>query len=808
MAAEVQQLRALVNQLRTQVNQQPPQQAAPPPAMLARDIGEAIKPPKPAPFNGDARDVIPFLTRCKGYFALFPNKLSSDKARALFAGQLLEGTAAAWMEPIMRDFLSNEEADQDQDTVNIFSDWENFETAIKDAFGLVNEERQAAAQLFELTQNKSCAAYAARFRQLASKTEFEDESLMEIFYRGLKPEVKDELYKADRPDNLNDYVAMAVKIDERQYERRREKLLERNKPRGAGFNPYFPNQHRQQKDNRGGQRPPRGGTSYGTNPGPMELGAIQQDPRSIECYYCHKKGHKANECRKKTRDIQEGRYKPRNPQRLPEGKKHLNTTNRDSNPQTAIRTTKTLGMARQGYDKTGLQPGEITMPHQDAYLTEQQAEGNYVISNVTKERLHEPVKPPKAHRLHLTDPRKWEPLPEPDQAKETTATLPQRTIAVLRRANNQPTEPAATIPATPTERRQRPPLTPAEQADYEEAAAEGFYYKKWVVGYDKQSLLPSIAHRRDCQQNDPTRCNRNLCPRHQLEASREYDETCERQRQERERNNNRPRRTGRLDRLINDDAYRVRQEHREKKLERELREARTRRQRQQKTDEELWKESYPQLYDENDKRYWNSLRERYIQTAREHVKTADEQEICIRAYHRELAENPRHPETPFNPQDDVRTYPTHKEHASVSWMSCQHHWCEEHRKEKQEQDCFPVALPHQPNNKPYLWYETEGYQVFHWYESIGVAAARYSSELYHAIQEKKRVTYKIEDWQKRISQEEQGEPSNAQYEEDRAAEESYWQWQDSLKNNHDYEACADSECEYDHYSHAMATSKN
>ncbi|CAG1990140.1 unnamed protein product [Fusarium graminearum] len=46
---------------------------------------------------------------------------------------------------------------------------------------------------------------------------------MEIYYRSLKEEVKDELHKADRPNNLTEYITIAIKIDERQYERRREK---------------------------------------------------------------------------------------------------------------------------------------------------------------------------------------------------------------------------------------------------------------------------------------------------------------------------------------------------------------------------------------------------------------------------------------------------------------------------------------------------------------------------------------------------------------------------------------------------------
>ena len=38
---------------------------------------------------------------------------------------------------------------------------------------------------------------------------------MQAFYEGLKEEVKDELYKVDRPDSLNEYIAIAIRIDDR-----------------------------------------------------------------------------------------------------------------------------------------------------------------------------------------------------------------------------------------------------------------------------------------------------------------------------------------------------------------------------------------------------------------------------------------------------------------------------------------------------------------------------------------------------------------------------------------------------------------
>ncbi|KAF5229084.1 hypothetical protein FANTH_14311 [Fusarium anthophilum] len=124
--------------------------------------------------------------------------------KVLFTAPLIQGNAKDWFEPILRDYLENEEIVQDQETINIFADWRNFESVLKDNFGV-----------------------------------WDDEALMEVYYRGLKEEVKDELYKADRPDNITEYVAMAIKIDERQYERRKERSAKTG--RGGNFNLYYPN---------------------------------------------------------------------------------------------------------------------------------------------------------------------------------------------------------------------------------------------------------------------------------------------------------------------------------------------------------------------------------------------------------------------------------------------------------------------------------------------------------------------------------------------------------------------------------------
>ncbi|EXM13454.1 hypothetical protein FOTG_17180 [Fusarium oxysporum f. sp. vasinfectum 25433] len=138
MMAEVQQLRTTIRNLQAQMNARPA--ATTNEGSNERDLGEALKPPKPEPFRGQAADVIPFLTRMKAHFRLYKNKLNTPTKKLLYTASLIQGDAKDWFEPILRDFLENDEEAQDQDTQNIFGNWDNFEQVLKDNFGVVNEE--------------------------------------------------------------------------------------------------------------------------------------------------------------------------------------------------------------------------------------------------------------------------------------------------------------------------------------------------------------------------------------------------------------------------------------------------------------------------------------------------------------------------------------------------------------------------------------------------------------------------------------------------------------------------------------------
>ncbi|EJP60704.1 gag polyprotein [Beauveria bassiana ARSEF 2860] len=114
----------------------------------------------------------------------------------------------------------------------------------------------------------------------------DDESQIELFYDGLREDVKDKIYKEDRPDTLDTFIEIAIKIDNRNYARRMEKG-------GRGGNNFRPVNRRYQA-NIGKRR--NGSTAYRTHLGPIELNATGKE-KEKKYYNCGKARHFANKCR-------------------------------------------------------------------------------------------------------------------------------------------------------------------------------------------------------------------------------------------------------------------------------------------------------------------------------------------------------------------------------------------------------------------------------------------------------------------------------------------------------------------------------
>ncbi|RYP36404.1 hypothetical protein DL768_010949 [Monosporascus sp. mg162] len=170
---------------------------------------------KPEPYDGTG-SVQGFLTQARVYLRL--ERVEDDADRILVMAGFLKGNALNWFELTLRDYLENAENDQETAIKKLFESYANFEQKLKDNFDNPDAKRKAAQDLLQLKQKGPASKYAVEFRNLMSKAGWvdnEDDTLIDVFYRGLKNDVKDEIIKIERLNAFGKYIAKAVKIDNR-----------------------------------------------------------------------------------------------------------------------------------------------------------------------------------------------------------------------------------------------------------------------------------------------------------------------------------------------------------------------------------------------------------------------------------------------------------------------------------------------------------------------------------------------------------------------------------------------------------------
>ena len=96
--------------------------------------GTAVVPkfPKPDSYDGAKGDVQTFLTQAKAYLRV-NTAITDEVFKILCIDNLVTGKAMEWWEPTLRDYLDNEDpGDQDEETRDVFRDYENFEKSSKE----------------------------------------------------------------------------------------------------------------------------------------------------------------------------------------------------------------------------------------------------------------------------------------------------------------------------------------------------------------------------------------------------------------------------------------------------------------------------------------------------------------------------------------------------------------------------------------------------------------------------------------------------------------------------------------------------
>ena len=238
--------------------------------------------PLPLKFNGDRRHYRGFLNQCRIYFQMQPAAFTSDRKKVLFIINLLTEEALAWASPYV-----------EKDDV-VLDNLDSFVTAMNQVFDDPNRCATAEAKLHNLRQGRrSVAEYTTEFRRWISDTNWNPAAQKSQFRQGLSEQVKDELARVESPDDLEAFIKLCIRIDQRLTERRKERLGILGSNGGMRFSTT--------------QYPPKVSrfTPDSDTPEPMQVDALKRSITTQEkerrrsenlCLRCGDSGHYAVNC--------------------------------------------------------------------------------------------------------------------------------------------------------------------------------------------------------------------------------------------------------------------------------------------------------------------------------------------------------------------------------------------------------------------------------------------------------------------------------------------------------------------------------
>ena len=253
----------------------------------------------PRIYSGEFIKCRGFLGQCQMLFRHQPSRYQSDGDKIALIISALSEKALDWA-------IATTESNP-----LLSSNLELFLQEFRSAFDHHPGGADAAGRLHTLSQGScSVAEYTLEFRTLAADSRWDDAALLSAYRRGLSEEIKD-LIVRDRPSSTQDLIDLALTMDSRLHERRRERAQH---PRGAsGVS--------------GPRTGPRNSSPHAASPAPslpqprppltrplgedepMQLGRSRLTPEIREqrmrdrlCLYCGKTGHLIRTCPTRPKD--------------------------------------------------------------------------------------------------------------------------------------------------------------------------------------------------------------------------------------------------------------------------------------------------------------------------------------------------------------------------------------------------------------------------------------------------------------------------------------------------------------------------
>ncbi|KAI2668506.1 Transposon Tf2-11 polyprotein [Labeo rohita] len=230
-----------------------------------------VRPALPDKFDGSPELCRGFIRQCKIFFDSQPEAYDQDIKKCAVMMSLLTGRALDWASAVW------------ESDVCIRSSFEHFLAQLHEVFEYPEGGQDISDQLLDLKQgDRTAADYAIEFRTLAAQSKWNEVALKAVFKRGLNTKLQVELACRTVDTALNEFITVAIKIDN----------LMRNTPRSRKLMSTSPVQAHSHPD------------SYE----PMQVASTRLSSeeryrcqRENRCYYCGEENHRNASCPHKTK---------------------------------------------------------------------------------------------------------------------------------------------------------------------------------------------------------------------------------------------------------------------------------------------------------------------------------------------------------------------------------------------------------------------------------------------------------------------------------------------------------------------------